>query len=390
MDSDNEVSLSLTKWPFYLGDALLVGLAVTIATLGDWKLEGIQVVACVLAVALGAALLALPFVTEYLMQVREEKEDRASEIRLFKKQLETVEESLSEQEGRLGKFESRVSLDDQRYELLASAIDQQKKLELPDLTVLIKRIEAIEASAAKQAKMPQKGSKKTDTSLLKRAIREKQDVTSTEVNRIIESKSKPVMTVTPVGGESETVASLKSKKVEGTPEAEKAEPEKPDADTPGQEISSQIEVLPEDFAVSLDADLMIDDALFNVEKTTGPKKAKPKTVKKRVKPNKTTQSAAPADKKKASTSAKVEAATVTVNKLMGIGNKPFLRGSGAGLSWEKGVEMEFQELGKWAWSAPADSGEMVEIQVYRNDEDADRKGKYTLQPEQRLEISPEF
>lgn len=41
-------------------------------------------------------------------------------------------------------------------------------------------------------------------------------------------------------------------------------------------------------------------------------------------------------------------ATVVVNALIGIGNKPFLRGSGvAGLSEEKGLEMEYVEIGKW-------------------------------------------
>ena len=38
---------------------------------------------------------------------------------------------------------------------------------------------------------------------------------------------------------------------------------------------------------------------------------------------------------------------------IGIGNKPFLRGEGPGLSWEEGVPMNFVEIGKWSWS-PSD------------------------------------
>jgi hypothetical protein len=81
---------------------------------------------------------------------------------------------------------------------------------------------------------------------------------------------------------------------------------------------------------------------------------------------------------------------LTVSILIGIGNKPYLRGSGGGLSWETGVPMDFEEIGKWRWVAPADLEAPVELQVYRNDEDADRKGRHTLQPGQKLEVSPVF
>ncbi|NQY32520.1 MAG: hypothetical protein HRT56_05050, partial [Coraliomargarita sp.] len=81
---------------------------------------------------------------------------------------------------------------------------------------------------------------------------------------------------------------------------------------------------------------------------------------------------------------------LTVSVLIGIGNKPFLRGSGGGLSWDRGIQMDFQEIGKWRWVAPEDLEGPVELQVFRNDEDPDRKGRHTLQPGQKLEVSPVF
>ena len=81
---------------------------------------------------------------------------------------------------------------------------------------------------------------------------------------------------------------------------------------------------------------------------------------------------------------------VIASVFIGIGNKPFVRGSGAGLNWESGVEMEFEEIGKWRWIAPADLDAPIEIQLYRNDEDADSTGKYTLEPGQQLDLSPVF
>lgn len=396
-DDDEALPLpTLPKWPFCLGDAVLVGLAVTIATLDNWQLGGVQVFACVLAVALGAALLVLPFVTEFLMFAREEKEDRAAELRLFKKQLESLESALLKQHERLKKQESRLGLDDQRYELLTSAIDQKTQVELPDLTALIKRIEAIETSGTRETKVSdslqkglstlgesvkqavdsldelqsrvktleskdqklganvpieekteattkaavaEKSLKKKEASLLKRAIQEKQDQASSAVSRIIDSESKPTVS------------------------------------------DSEMDQLPDDFSVSLGADLMMDDDLFEPEVVAKPKKSTAGKTKKKTASN---------GKAIGTTPEKPVTTIVTVNKMMGIGNKPFLRGSGAGLSWEKGVEMEFQEIGQWTWSAAMSTAEALEVQVYCNDEDGDRKGKHTLEPGQRLEIVPEF
>ena len=442
MNPDDEAQLKLTKWPFYISDALLVGIAITIAFLDNWKLDGIQIFACVLAVALGAAFLVWPFVTEYLMQAREENEDRASEDQLFKKQLESTEAILLKQQERLKQLESRSHLDDQRYELLTSAIDQKTQVELPDLTALTERIEAIETSCTKQAKlvdafrkeiadfeknfketadsfsalqsrmdtwekasqesssnpteetpeessddnMSRKRSKKSDSSLLQRAIQEKQDAASTAVNRIIDPNNQPATSDRKTKAadtsdhENEAAVSEVETKVSRDKKMNVAD----------QEISDDIETLPEDFSVSLDADLMLDDDFFESEGTTYSKKSKPQNAKKSASSATAPETAVPGNKETAATSEKATATIVTVNKLMGIGNKPFLRGSGPGLSWEKGVEMEFQEIGKWTWSVSGDLSERIEIQVYRNDEDIDRKGTYTLQPGQQLELNPEF
>ncbi|MGZ0708805.1 hypothetical protein ACWPKO_10760 [Coraliomargarita sp. W4R53] len=81
---------------------------------------------------------------------------------------------------------------------------------------------------------------------------------------------------------------------------------------------------------------------------------------------------------------------VIASVFIGIGNKPFVRGSGLGLNWDKGIAMDFEEIGKWRWLASADLAEPVEIQLFRNDEDPDTTGKYTLEPGQELELSPVF
>ena len=81
--------------------------------------------------------------------------------------------------------------------------------------------------------------------------------------------------------------------------------------------------------------------------------------------------------------------TVVANVMIGIGNKPYLRGDGPGLSWDEGVSMNFIEIGKWAWSSPRKNASLI-VQVYRNDQDPDKGGKIEVQPGQKLEITPDF
>jgi hypothetical protein len=81
--------------------------------------------------------------------------------------------------------------------------------------------------------------------------------------------------------------------------------------------------------------------------------------------------------------------TVVANVMIGIGNKPYLRGEGPGLSWEEGVAMNFIEIGKWAWSPPRKNASLI-VQVYRNDQDPDQGGKVEIRPGEKIEITPEF
>lgn len=81
--------------------------------------------------------------------------------------------------------------------------------------------------------------------------------------------------------------------------------------------------------------------------------------------------------------------SVVANVMIGIGNKPFVRGEGPGLSWDEGVAMNFIEIGKWAWS-PTRKNSSLTIQIYRNDEDPDKGGKYEIKPGEKFEVTPEF
>jgi hypothetical protein len=56
-----------------------------------------------------------------------------------------------------------------------------------------------------------------------------------------------------------------------------------------------------------------------------------------------------------------------VNLMIGIGNKPFIRGTGPGLSQDKGVPMSFLGIGRWQWISP-DPEAPATIEVWKNDQ----------------------
>jgi hypothetical protein len=79
-----------------------------------------------------------------------------------------------------------------------------------------------------------------------------------------------------------------------------------------------------------------------------------------------------------------------VESLIGIGNKPYLRGSGGGLNWDTGVPMEFESIGKWRWVVSEDFEDAIEFQVMRNDADPDLTGKHRMVAGDKLSVQPQF
>ena len=510
MQSDDEAPLTLSKWPFYLGDALLVVTALAIAILGNWQLTDIQVISCVVAVALGAVVFGLPYVVEYSMRVREERDDQSSELRLLQGHLRKAEPALLECHERLNELESGSGSVDQRCELLASAVDQKLNHTSQVLVTLSQQVAAIEvcntdqvgafaalkvqldafgatpqndasaeavtalqaalatlearltaaveplgsiesrvvvleasaqvaveaASAATAAatetsapaRVPRSRRSKADAGLLQRAIQEKQNSASSAVSRIIDSKSKLAKPESEVTESTEMLEEPVSEPaVPNESVSEDTETQELVVELDPNEVSEAAARLPEESEVQIRADLIedhelqesaeseviteaerdqaADDLIVEVvdgaaaeadfkeptpelEVTEAAMRASPKLEAEADTPVDLFGEAQPAVIRRART--KANDGVFTASILIGIGNKPFLRGSAGGLSWQTGIPMDFEEIGKWRWVAPADLDGPVEVQIYRNDEDPDRKGRHTLEPGQKLEVTPVF
>ena len=75
---------------------------------------------------------------------------------------------------------------------------------------------------------------------------------------------------------------------------------------------------------------------------------------------------------------------------IGIGNKLYLRGDGPGLSWDKGVPLQFVSIGKWRWET-ADATASFSAKLYKNDQvECSSLGSLTLDPGQQTEVNAAF
>lgn len=58
---------------------------------------------------------------------------------------------------------------------------------------------------------------------------------------------------------------------------------------------------------------------------------------------------------------------LTINLMIGIGNKPYVRGTGPGLSRDKGQLMTFLGIGRWQWVSPEPDAPAT-VEIWKNDQ----------------------
>lgn len=274
--------LKLPKWPFYLGDILLVSLALGILFLQKGVLTPWSILWVVISVALGAILFILPFILEFKGKIR-----------------------LSRQEA----FENEV--DEEQFMQLQRALSELIRVE----------------GNIRQQIDKQTGILATHESLIKSLELQVHELNDLQV-RLSENGDKLV---------------------KFKPEFEKIEAEEKEVfeESKGEEDDE------------IGFELEDDDIVFELEDNDE-------------------EDGTPG-----------EAVTVIVNITLGIGSKPFIRGTGGGLTWEEGFPMDFIEVGKWQWTS-AKTEEPVTYQIYKNDAVAANEKAQTAQPGETQEVHPRF
>ena len=413
MESDTDTQLTISKWPFYLGDVLLVGVAITIGSLSNWELTDLQVAYCVVAVALGSGLFVLPYIVEYSMRYRELAEDRDGQFRVFVRQLQQIEQASIVQAEQISELSNTKRAGTNSEPLLTAALEQLTKLQTAqasasdELTNLKQGLADLSKGNQSDADARAEKNKVTEEalSLAQQSIENLQSQLSDLAKRITSLQShEEHLTKIEVNSGSSTNPSANSEA--GVSNEAKAKKESELAIEPQSRLLKRAIVEkkdPDSSAVDriIDSKVESEDSEAitvqnNREQTNSSAQPEVHSAEEEIS-DKTSEpdlSLDSAPEEKASVSAKKgskKAKTVVlVHALIGIGNKPYIRGSGGGLNWEHGVMMDFQEIGKWRWEAPANLDSAIEVEIYFNDEDPDTQGKQSLEPGKNLEITPKF
>ncbi|MCX6933934.1 MAG: hypothetical protein NTZ29_14850 [Verrucomicrobia bacterium] len=75
---------------------------------------------------------------------------------------------------------------------------------------------------------------------------------------------------------------------------------------------------------------------------------------------------------------------------IGIGNRLFIRGEGPGLTWEKGVPLQFVSIGKWRWET-TETTATVTFKLYKNDTvECTALGEQAIAPGHLTEVTASF
>ena len=84
------------------------------------------------------------------------------------------------------------------------------------------------------------------------------------------------------------------------------------------------------------------------------------------------------------------ATRLIVTAYIGIGNRLFIRGEGPGLSWDKGLPLQFVSIGKWRWETNDATGPVHFKLLKNDDQECAALGTQSLDPGHQHELTAAF
>ena len=421
----------LPKIPFILFGVAVLAAGFILAKYGAQPLSMGMVVAIACCVEIGAALGALPFLTDYIAEMNEEKREHSAQVNAQIQRLHAAGESLSRAAAQIKSVEEAVhksahaaeTLPYRMQEKLAEFNESLAEKEADDREALEAELNELRATNSDQLKAVADKIHKagTDWAALEVATR-KQLAAANDTTAGLEKKLK------------ETLAQLDTKIAalnhaadaitrsappylivnEGMPTPALApatvvkEEPKPEPIIEAAAVETTAATLPAVEAVTAEV------STPKPKKPRAPRKPKTEEVAAPAEPTATITvpaeiisppatepesssgrddssgdvSSQPPAKEEASASSD-GATRLLATAYIGIGNKLYVRGDGPGLSWDKGVAMQFVSIGKWGW-ATHDATAPIRVKLYKNDDLACLTGEIHLAPGRHVEATALF
>lgn len=359
MKNDPASPPPVPRWPFYLGDIILLGMACIAILYGGVPLPTANVVIAVACTLAGIGLLLAPYLLEYEAKLkiavqtsRDLSEAQAKRLTHVAEQLNNVisrGQSTEEQAGvALGNLEELSEKLAGQIDELTQAIAREKDSDPKDPSDEIREL--------LRARDRQIDGLATKLSSIEKALIE---LAKREAPTPSAPSKQPALSSAPV------------------PKPPKPDPEP--SPPPKSETNPGPKPEPERESQKPAA-----------EESKAAKPPKPRANPETPTPQGELEFSPKPTSTKAKSNGNAGATTALVaTAYIGIGNKLYLRGDGPGLNWEKGQLMEFLAIGKWGWKT-AEASAPVSCKIYRNDETPMLDENIVIDPGERVEIAPRF
>jgi hypothetical protein len=425
----------LPKWIFFLTDAVLLGAAWYIASRSPGPLSATAVFAITACVIAGAIIGTIPLVIHYEREKNETLDDRQRALEALARTVATSAEQISIAASGLHEIAELAQRNLRKAEQLPATLETK----IAEFQSLLANAQADEREELKK-ELAQLRAAESDRL---EAIADKVDHAAAELTKLEAAASKHLAAAqaalarAPEALAAATTAALAeidsklAARVAATPPPPPPAP--PAAEVPEVEDANakQIEPVVPSSSSPFDGHIVATEAPAAAESPApvatespapaAPPAGEPKPVRKRAsrKP-KPVEPAAPAlslgieepaapaapgdefsqsapDEPAGTVAEVIEkvissdgATRLLVTAYIGIGNRLFIRGDGPGLSWDKGVPLQFVSIGKWRWET-ADAAAPVKFKLFKNDEsECTALGAQSLEPGHQQEITATF
>jgi hypothetical protein len=434
------------KWPFLVGDAVLIGVAVYLASAAGSPLPAPAIYSITACVSLGALLAVIPFIVDYNRRQEALLTERQSALEALARTTSTAAEQASIAAGGLHEIaelaQKNLRIADHLPQKLHERINEFNRAQDEALTAEIETLQqevnALRGSEAEKLESAADKIHRSASELIKLEANLRAQITAfeTAAQRAQESlatvatqaaaaiersvKSAGPMPAAPVAAPESPGPVPPSKPVpppaaprEQRERAHRVDPSPP-SPSPAPVATAEVEAgeEPGTIAVSVAPTALparkpapkrraeSDPTPFLggliSEEPAAPVTTDEPPARRAHRPAHPPAPATPAEPRVRAAAAptasvSTEGATrLVATAYIGIGNKLFIRGDGPGLSWDRGVPLQFVSIGKWRWET-TEAVQPVAVKLFKNDEvECTALGKFDLQPGHQHEVAAEF
>ena len=397
-------NIILPKWPFLLGDIILILLACFIVIASPKPMSGIGIFACALSVILGMLVYVTPYIIEHLTQQQRIKLKQAKAEETLLKAVELASDLLNRTEsihaelmkGVLSVRQVPAKLEETTEELVEIIDSDKLAASVTELGDLLNRLEA-QPTQLHQSGSGENLTKEQLAELLEShtssSVPDLSQVTDTLETMLEELRNELSEKFAELEEKNEKSIPLAASQVaepdtksEPSEENEALDESTDETETP--EVENEIADLQEE-EVSVEDEETFEESNAFAEENLEEDDLDSQDIEPEILIDEEQEASILNNEESAVIQNEDGATRLIVGAFIGISNKLYIRGEGPGLDWDKGIPMELVGIGKWEWKT-YDANTTVQCKVLINDEQWTDSENITIEPNTTMETTASF